>query len=333
MPERRARVGRRRGARLLLAAALLGLGSVNLLAYRHAHAMTHFADSGARTPRPEQLSLARKLELLLSGPNVPRPRNDRTPADVGLLYERRAFLAEDGLALEAWLVPCEDARGTLVLFHGYADRKASLLSAARVFHDLGYAALLVDFRGSGGSAGASTSIGYHEALDVEAALRYARAAGLRPPHVLFGVSMGAVAVLRAVGDLALQPDALVLQYPFATLRAAVERRFAAMGLPPLFAPLLVYWGGAQQGFDGFGHNPLAYARSVRAPTLLLQGDRDDRVSMAEAQAIYAALAGEKKLQVFHGLGHVSLLERQSELWTRTVGSFLDGLQASHRVVE
>lgn len=44
-------------------------------------------------------------------------------------------------------------------------RKASMLPAAKAFHDLGYKVVLVDFRGSGGSTGEGTTVGYREAED------------------------------------------------------------------------------------------------------------------------------------------------------------------------
>ena len=44
--------------------------------------------------------------------------------------------------------------------------KSSLLDSAKVFNLLGYRSVLVDFRGSGGSTGSSTTIGVRESQDV-----------------------------------------------------------------------------------------------------------------------------------------------------------------------
>lgn len=318
---------RRALLRRLAAVAAAGCLALNVLAYRHARAMTRFSEGGPRTPRPEALGTSEKLGVLLSGVRLPRSRNNRTPAALGLAFEPRSARTSDGLELEAWYLPRREPRGTVLSFHGYADRKASLLEAARAFHELGWAGLLVDFRGSGGSQGERTSIGFHEAEDVVAALSLARAEGLPAPHVLFGVSMGAAAALRAVGALGARPQALVLQYPFATLSSAVAHRFRSLGAPEPLAPLLVFWGGLQQGFNGFRHAPVDYARGVTVPTLLMQGDRDDRVSLAEARAIHAALAGPKQLEVFEGVGHVSLVAARPEQWTRVVSAFLAALAA------
>src|SRR3712207_7040402 len=53
----------------------------------------------------------------------------------------------------------------------------------------------MDMSGHGGSAGNVTTIGYHEAADVAAAYQYAQT--LDDRVVLYGVSMGAAAILRA----------------------------------------------------------------------------------------------------------------------------------------
>jgi alpha-beta hydrolase superfamily lysophospholipase len=314
---------RRLGLGVLAALVLAALG-LNVVAYRHARAMTRLSARGERTPRPEALSVRQKLRVLATGATLPRPTNERTPADLALEFVSQRFRTADGLELEAWFVPRSEARGTILLFHGYADRKASLLDAALAFQELGYASLLVDFRGSGGSQGDATSIGYHEAEDVRAALAHARNRNHARPFVLFGASMGAAAVLRAVAQLHVVPDVLVLQYPFSKMSLTVARRFEAMGLPTFpAAPVLVFWGGWQQGFNGFRHNPLDYARAVRIPTLLMQGDRDDRVSMAEARAIYEKLAGRKRLEIFSGVGHQSLVQAQPAQWRRAVAEFVE----------
>jgi alpha/beta superfamily hydrolase len=74
----------------------------------------------------------------------------------------------DQLELDALnkYIPHSSAKGIVLMFHGYTACKASVLAEAKSFHDLGFATLLVDFRGSGGSSGCDTSIGMLEAEDV-----------------------------------------------------------------------------------------------------------------------------------------------------------------------
>jgi uncharacterized protein len=312
----------------LLAALLLLFAGLNVLAFAHARAFTRFSEGAQRTPRPEQLSLLQKLKVLVTGPSVPRPRNRRTPADVGLRYERHVFPGYRSLPLEAWFVPTASTRGTVVMFHGHAAAKDTLLRPAQVVHDLGWSVLLVDFYGSGGSGGRETSIGFHEAEDVASAAVYASELGSRPV-VLLGESMGAAAILMAMHTRDLPVQALVLESPFDRLLGTVEHRFTGMGVPPFpAAHLLVFWGGVQQGFDGLRFNPVEDAVAVRCPTLLMSGGRDPWVRPEEAQAIYTRLSGPKTFHEFPDLGHQSLLNGHPSEWRETVDTFLATVRPS-----
>ncbi|MEI7902418.1 MAG: hypothetical protein WCK89_19385, partial [bacterium] len=132
----------------LLAAAVAGFGMLNVLAYNHASTMTHFSPGGRRTTRPEGLSLAAKLKVLLSGINVPRPAGDRPPSALG--EDCRALYIDgwNGVTLSAWYCGRGAEAPLVILFHGYARQKDCLIPEAKALLDLGASVLLVDFRGS-----------------------------------------------------------------------------------------------------------------------------------------------------------------------------------------
>ena len=316
---------RRPGAKRAAAVgALAGIVGINLVTCRQARGFTRFAPSTDRQSSTRALTLAGTLDLLARGVVVPRPVNRRTPRHVGLEYERHVFAGSRQVALEAWLVPRREARGTVVLFHGHAASKDSQLREARVFREMGFSALLVDFHGSGGSEGNTTSIGFHEAADVAGAFAHARGLPGAGPVVLYGASMGAAATLKAVADSRLQPAALIVESPFDSLLGTVRHRFTSRGLPSFpLAELLVFWGGVHEGFNGFRYRPVESAAQVDRPTLVLGGDSDPYVTRDESRAIFEALKGEKTLKLFAGVGHVSYLRARPEEWTLAVSTFLD----------
>jgi alpha-beta hydrolase superfamily lysophospholipase len=288
--------------------------------------MTHFVTSGAKTPRPEELSTFAKLKVLLMGINVPKPCNLQTPEHHGLDYEVHRFMTTGGLSIEGWHLPHSQPRGLVLLFHGYTHCKARLLREAKAFHDLGFATFLVDFRGSGGSSGDSTSIGVFEADDVSSAYLYVRQQGLGQRIFLFGQSMGSVAILRAVALGGLNPQGIILECPFDRLLTAVERRFAAMGIPAFpAAHLLVFWGGLQHGFNGFKHNAVEYAGRVQCPVLLLSGEDDPRVLPGHIRAVFRQLRGKKHHAKFAGLKHESFVAAQPQIWKGHVADFMQRL--------
>jgi pimeloyl-ACP methyl ester carboxylesterase len=86
--------------------------------------------------------------------------------------------------------------------------------------------------------------------------------------------------------------------------------------------LLVFWGGVQQGFNGFRHNPVEYAARVDCPVLQMHGTEDLRVTREQAQAVFDHFAGEKKLESFDGIGHMPYFMHGPAQWQLVVGKFL-----------
>lgn len=309
--------------KLLALTIIAGVFLVNGVAWMQAWAMTHYAPAGQRTTKPEALSIGEKIGTIVVGVNVPRPQNEHTPADIGLRFEAHTIGVGSGESLEAWYVPHERPLGIILMYPGYAASKESLLVAADTLHGLGYDLFLVDFRGVGGSTGGDTTLGVREAQDVALSVAYAQRTWPERPIALYGVSMGSVAVLRAIAQEGVEPDAAILESPFDSLLSTVGNRFHAMGLPAFpGAELLVFWGSVQHGFNGFAHNPADYATSVKCPVLLLSGESDPRVTPEQARGIFERLRGRKEFVSFPGAGHEALVVNTSEIWTARVGEFL-----------
>jgi alpha-beta hydrolase superfamily lysophospholipase len=325
-----ARSAWRRPGRTLLALVLSLVVLANALAFIQAYSMTHFVP-GVSTTRPDQLSAMGKLGVILTGIRLGKPSNTISPAAMNLPYETHRYRGADGTEYEAWRIPAggppwrrwRGSRGVCLLFHGYAGCKASLLREAEVVRQAGYDAFLVDFRGSGGSSGTITTVGYREADDVADAVNYVRQTFHPPRVVIYGRSMGAAAALRAVALGKAQPDALVVESPFDRMFSTVAHRFDVVGVPrfPL-APLLVFWGGVQHGYWAFDHNPIEYARSVNCPTLMIRAGRDPFIKQGEAEAVFNNVAGPKQLLVVAGAAHEPCIGVDKAHWSKRVTDFL-----------
>jgi len=313
----------KRVARLLLAALLTALVCVNLVAYMQARAMTSFTQGGQRTPRPERLGIFEKAAVFISGVQVPRPQNTKTPGTVGLTFETYQFSSKNGATIEAWYIPGKNERLVVALFHGYAASKSTLLNVAQALHELGYATLLVDFYGSGGSSGGDTTIGVEEAHDVVAAMSFLRQKWPDRRIVLYGISMGGAAVLRAIATEGVKPDAVIVESTFDTLLNTGKSRFHAAGLPGSpFSELLIFWGSVQRGFNFFAHNPVDYARSVNCPALILHGEKDERAPLEQARAVAQAMGKNGRLIVYAGVPHMPIVDARPAEWRRDVNEFL-----------
>jgi alpha-beta hydrolase superfamily lysophospholipase len=315
--------------RILVGLAFLaaGFATLNVVACNHARAFLSFAPDGEKSPRPERLSLAEKLKVLVMGVSNPRPRNRKTPADLRLEFEQHRIPVGAQVRLAAWLIRSPESRTLAILFHGYSGSKDSLLDHAQAFRDLGVSTLLVDFRGSGGSSESYTTVGYVEAEDVEASYAHAtRRLGWRAGDVVvFGASMGAAAVMRAQATGRIDPRALIVEVVFDRLLTTVRRRFDLMGVPSWpSAEILLFWGGRLVELDPWNHNPVDYARAIRAPTLVLHAEKDPRATLEQGRAVYEALAGPKRFVVFAGAEHESLVKAHPGRWMSEVGAFVRG---------
>jgi hypothetical protein len=316
---------RRLWRRAFVSVLLVTVLGVNGLAFVQAWSMTHFVAEGTRTERPEALSLGRKVWVLFTGVRIPRPQNDSDPASIGLSFQTRHVRA-NGVDLEVWSIPADKPpRGLVLMYHAYVASKSSLLPAAQRFHRMGYDLELVDFRGSGGSSGNSTTHGYREADDVAATVADARR-HLFSPHqqiVLYGQSMGAAAMLRAIGDLGVFVDGIIIESPYDRLLSTADNRFHAMHLPAFpLARLLVFWGGLQQGYSGFAMNPAESATRVHCPALMFHGQLDVRVTPEQARSVFANLAGPKQLEWYADAGHTSFLSTDPARWENAVSKLL-----------
>lgn len=214
------------------------------------------------------------------------------PASVGLAdAEQVTFTTADGVTLRGWYVPAATsadtpATCTMIVFNGNAGNRAYRAPLALAFRARGVALLLFDYRGYGDSAGSPDERGLTH--DARAARAYVQA---RPDVdaariVYFGESLGAaVAVELAIAHT---PMALVLRSPFTSM-ADVGR----VHYPILPVGLLLR--------DRFAS--IERIADVRAPLLVIAGDGDGIVPLAQSRTVYDAATSPKQFVVVEGADH------------------------------
>lgn len=292
---------------------------MNVVAYFHANKFTHFDTSGKiKTKNAKQLSFPEKVKTLFLGINNPRPKNNTIPK---IPFE--TIKLKSNKEIECWLIKADSAKGTVIIFHGYSGSKSSMLDKADEFLKMKYNTLVVDFMGSGGSEGNQCTIGFHEAEQVKTCFDYIQKQG-ETNIILFGTSMGAAAIMKAQNDFKLPANALILECPFGTMLKTVEARFTTMKVPSFpMANLLMFWGGFQNSFNAFEHNPIEYAKQINCPTLLMWGEKDQEVSKEEINSIFENLKGFKVLKTFPLAAHENYLKKYKAEWEESVSDFIN----------
>ena len=294
---------------------------LNIATAFHAYRFTHFYDGvESNVMKPETMTWSDKFGFILFGMKYPKSKNGLLPAAP---YETVVLKTKDGLKLEGWWRQADSAVGTVILFHGHGGSKSSLIPESDYFLTLGYNTLSMDFRAHGGSDGNVCTIGYREGEDVKLACDFVRGRGERNV-VLWGISLGAATITRAIAEYEVRPEKIILELSFGSLQDAVKARVRLTSLPEQpIAGLLTFWGGIQQDFWAFNHSPCDYAKQITCPTLVQHAAKDARVSLEESTCILNNLkSSDKKLVIYETALHESLYKKEPEKWKTSVSEFL-----------
>lgn len=313
---------------LLLAAGLT-------IAWNHARGMTVFRSHVVLQPGWRGI-----VRTVFGGLQVPRPQITQTPEHIKLPFQESEFKSIDATRLHAWMVPLtaksaaaapggvQEERDWVLTFNWFGGCKSDLLPHILAFHRMAWNVCAVDLRGHGGSAGNETTLGWREGWDVVAAISHLRRTARPRRLILHGVSLGAVAILRAFHLAAIQADGLILESPFDRLLHTVRHRVATFKMPGFpFGDLLLFCGGLRQRFNPRRLNPVEYAPQISAPVLILHGPDDPYITCTEVRRLADAFPTEARLEFIPGHGHGTSLPAHQQLWNEQVASFLDALPA------
>lgn len=121
------------------------------------------------------------------------PHNEvsATPELISLDYEDITLTTNDGVEINAWWIPNQNARGTLLFLHGNAGNISHRLDSINIFHQLDLSVLIIDYRGYGNSNGKPSEQGTYN--DAETAWNYlTNEKNIKPDEIIiFGRSLGA----------------------------------------------------------------------------------------------------------------------------------------------
>jgi pimeloyl-ACP methyl ester carboxylesterase len=219
-------------------------------------------------------------------------------------------ITQDGVTLSGVHVSSVTAAGparadAFVLAHGFTHgiAKPATRAAIDAFARHG-AVVAADFRGHGKSGGRS-SVGRDEVFDLDAVVRWTRAAGHACVTVV-GFSMGAAVAVRQAALGTDRPDAVVAV-------SAPSRWYVRESVPMrrlhwlLEHPLAVQLGaalGVRVGvaWQDLPPSPVEAAALITAPLLLVHGTKDEYFGPPHAIALQdASRSGE--LWIEPGMGH------------------------------
>jgi fermentation-respiration switch protein FrsA (DUF1100 family) len=197
-----------------------------------------------------------------------------------------------------------------------------MLSRAEFLHEAGYTVLLFDAQAHGESPGHQITFGHLEALDAAAAVSFVRSQEPALPVAFLGVSQGGAAAL--LGPSPLPVSALVLEAVYPTIREALANRLAIrLGEPGrLLTPLLLWQLQPRLGVSSDALSPIRGIREIRAPLLLIAGERDRRTTIEQSRVLFDAAPRPKDLWVLPNAAHQDFHHLSGQEYERRILDFL-----------
>jgi fermentation-respiration switch protein FrsA (DUF1100 family) len=215
------------------------------------------------------------------------PSTERTdPASVGLAgIIEQVLETPDGNRLVCWWGRAGPGAPTILYFHGNGGNLADRAGRVRTYQSNGIGIFMMSYRGYGGSTGSPTEAA--NVSDARLAYDWLVGSGVGPGDiVLYGESLGSGVAVQLALD---RPVAgLILDAPFTSI---VE--LGAQVYP--FLPVrLLLWDR---------YETVRYIGRLRAPILVLHGERDQVVPIEMGRAVFAAAPDPKRMATFPEAGH------------------------------
>jgi len=301
---------------------LVQLILINISAAFHAYSITHYYDDDKiRNQQPSHGKPFLRTWRMMTGKKLAKSLIQYYPT---IPYDTVILTTATGKKLEAWYMKADSAKGTIILFHGLGSNKGNVSGEAFEFNSFGYNTMLVDIRAHGNSEGIVNSIGYKESEEVKLAYDHVSKKGEKN-IVLWGMSLGAVIISKAIWQYDLKPQKIILEMPFDRMQDHIRARARISGFPgEPFGFFVTFWIGIEQGYWGYGHKTSRYLKNINCPVLLQWGNSDEYVLKEETERIFASIKSpKKKLEIYDGAGHGPLILANQSKWDETVTEFLN----------
>ena len=246
---------------------------------------------------------------LIYYPNIAGRNLDASPQQIGLAFEDVELLTEDKVRLHGWFIPSDNARGTLLFFHGNAGNISHRLDSIAIFNRMNLDVFIFDYRGYGQSQGRVGETGTY--LDAEAAWFYlveTRAIDA-DEIIVFGRSLGAsIAAWLASRHM---PTALILESSFSSVPSMAQR---------LYPFLPVKW------LASFSYDTRQYVSRIECPLLVAHSRDDEIIPYAEGRLVFDAAPADKQfldMRGGHNDGFIATGQAYSDRLSRFIESSLD----------
>ncbi len=240
-------------------------------------------------------------------------------------------ISRDGLKLSAQFIPCEGARASIILFHGYRSNALHDFSGVLPFyHSLGLNILMCDHRAHGESEGKYITFGVLERYDVLSWIEeHNRRIGGDVRIILDGISMGGATVAYAAAEkLASNVCGIIDDCGFVSPKEQIRYVMGLMKIPVFpFYYLADLFCRVLAGFSFSGVDAKKTLAHASVPCIFIHGEADDFVPSKMGVACHDACVSKKSIFLCPGAGHGMSYITDTERCKALLREFVDEVLA------
>ena len=240
--------------------------------------------------------------------------------------EKEDFDLKNGdIVIPASYYPLPNAKGVVILAHGYGQNRYVLIPQAEIFREFGYSIIMFDQRHFGVSKAPNGTFSVREASDLIALVNWAKQKCGDDTRILtLGVSMGAMTVMNAISQTKLI-DAAIEDCGPARLKIIFETFFKVMmGEDNPYFEDAVRKQAKKYGLTVEGTCPIESVRKSDVPLLVIHSEGDRTVPVSCASEILEASKNPKsRMQLFDKKYDHAFSVNERGLYKATLETFLN----------
>jgi len=245
-----------------------------------------------------------------------------------LEYEEVVFQpVTDELDLKGWFLPAEESTDrTVILSHGYGGNRLDKFPVTSTLVKNNFNVLVFDFRNSGESATAKTTIGQHEKKDLLGAIKYIKERFHDNHNIgLLGYSMGAATAALTAAESS-EVQAVVMDSSFADLEPYLKENLPVWsGLPAFpFNFFILNIGTRIFNLSPGKVRPIKAVEEIDCPIFFIHGQNDHEIPVKNVMKLYEQSGHpEDRLWRVPEAGHVEAADIDFENYIEKVVDFFD----------
>lgn len=232
-------------------------------------------------------------------------------------FSNEVSINNDGLDLFGYTME-QDSNTWVIVVHGYNTGGTTMNWASNEFYKMGYNILAIDLRGHGKSDGDFIGLGWLDQHDIVRWVEFLEEYDDGCDIVLYGVSMGATAIMNAA-SLGLSDSVKVViedsgfSEAWSLFKYHMQETFTVPTFPFLNVTNLIV--KLRLGFS-LKSGPIQAIENNEIPIMFIHGTQDSLIPISMVDELYEACNSDKELYIIEGAGHVESNEIDKSYWNK-----------------